>query len=199
MGFCTTGTRTPTAGWWNKRILDHFDSEADAITIETRIAAVDSWLLRVPDSSACSCVKSKSRGRRAWVVESGGCNWMACSGSLNTCPQRSPRKDLDSQEQRELAERSEYALGGRASNKEHRENTFTMPSDTLMRLRYWRKSSTDEILNDGLMRLSINSKAGLASIFFVDEICWISASIGLISSSDSDITRGLMLCGLSRL
>jgi hypothetical protein len=66
-------------------------------------------------------------------------------------------------------------------------NTFTKPSAALIRARYWRRSSNGEILNEGLMRSSMACKAGLASSFFVDDTCWISACIALISLPESDI------------
>ncbi len=66
-------------------------------------------------------------------------------------------------------------------------NTFTKPSVAMMRARYWRRISDGEILSEGLMRSSMACKAGLASSFFVDDTCWISACIALISLSESDI------------
>ncbi len=69
------------------------------------------------------------------------------------------------------------------------ENTFTKHSVAVMRARYWRRSSTGEIGNEGLVRSSISCKAGLASSFFVDETCWISAFIALISFSENDIVE----------
>ena len=66
-------------------------------------------------------------------------------------------------------------------------NTFTESSAALIRARYWRRISTGEVLNEGLTRSSMACKAGLASSFFVDETCWISACIASISFSKSDM------------
>lgn len=66
-------------------------------------------------------------------------------------------------------------------------NIFTKPSAALIRAIYWRKSSNGESLSEGLMRPSMASKAGLASSFFADETCSISACIALISLSESDM------------